>query len=271
METNRSNRQERTILIMKLALIAIARNEDHYLKEWYEYHHKIGFDDIYVYQNNWRYVENTPSYVHLIEWDGTCQQIPAYNDFIENKRHNFDWGLFIDVDEFFVPIGFKDAREFFESCKHRFAIGLNWKLFGSNGHEKADYSKGVIERFTKSQVGFNQHIKIALNFEKLVREMIIDDIKFINPHFIGLGLRYNIVFSYDGSYMICGPFAPIYGNPTNIPYIAHYVTKSREEFIERRSRVRADTHTPRSDLEGFWNEHNVNEVDNFDVLRFAQV
>ena len=253
---------------MKLALIAIARNEDHYLKEWYEYHHKLGFDDIFVYENNWRYVEKTPSYVHLIEWDGTCQQIPAYNDFIENKRNNFDWGLFIDVDEFFVPIGFKDAREFFESCKHRFAIGLNWKLFGSNGLDKADYSKGVIERFTKSQVGFNQHIKMALNFEKLVREMIIDDVKFINPHFIGLGLRYNIVFSYDGSYMICGPFAPIYGNPTNIPYIAHYVTKSREEFIERRTRIRADTNSARSDLEGFWNEHNLNEVENLDVLRF---
>ena len=88
---------------MKTALVAIARNEEHYLKEWYEYNRKIGFDDIFVYENNWRYKGEVPSYVHLIEWDGTCQQLPAYNDFIENKRANFDWALFIDVDEFFVP------------------------------------------------------------------------------------------------------------------------------------------------------------------------
>lgn len=253
---------------MKLALIAIARNEDHYLKEWYEYHHKIGFDEIYVYENNWRYNGEVPSYVHLIEWDGMCQQLPAYDDFIENKSHNFDWGIFMDCDEFLTPIGFKDARELFESCNHRYAIGLNWKLFGSNGLEKADYSKGVIERFTKSQIGYNQHIKTALNFTKLRKDMIIDDVKFICPHCIGLSLRYNITSSYDGRYFITGPFAPIYGNPTNVPYIAHYVTKSREEFVERRTVVRADTPTPREDLDDFWKEHNVNEVENLDVLGF---
>lgn len=55
-----------------------------------------------------------------------------------------------------------------------------------------------------------------------------------------------------------------------MPYIAHYITKSREEFLERRSRVRADTSSPREDLEGFWKEHNINEVENLDVLNFAR-
>ena len=58
---------------MKNAVVCIAANEDHYLQEWDEYHNKIGFDDVYVYQNNWRYKEPVPSYVHLIEYDGTVQ------------------------------------------------------------------------------------------------------------------------------------------------------------------------------------------------------
>ena len=37
---------------MKIALVAIACNEDHYLREWLDYHFKIGFDDAYVYCNN---------------------------------------------------------------------------------------------------------------------------------------------------------------------------------------------------------------------------
>ena len=39
----------------KVALVAIAKNEENYLKEWVDYNLKIGFTDIYVYQNNWRY------------------------------------------------------------------------------------------------------------------------------------------------------------------------------------------------------------------------
>ena len=57
---------------MRTALVAIACNEDHYLREWFSYHHKIGFDDIYVYENNWHFKEEVPGYVHLIDFPGIC-------------------------------------------------------------------------------------------------------------------------------------------------------------------------------------------------------
>ena len=57
---------------MRTALVAIACNEDHYLREWFTYHHNIGFDDIYVYQNNWHFKEEVPDYVHLIDFPGMC-------------------------------------------------------------------------------------------------------------------------------------------------------------------------------------------------------
>ena len=140
---------------MRTALVAIACNEDHYLREWFSYHHKIGFDEIYVYQNNWHFKEEVPDYVHLIDFPGQCMQLPAYNDFIKKHNKDYDWALFIDVDEFFVPNSFKDAKEALAHYNQYYGVGFNWKLFGSNGHEKADYSKGVIERFTKSQKGLN--------------------------------------------------------------------------------------------------------------------
>ena len=57
---------------MKLALVAIAKDEDNYLREWLDYHFKIGFDEIYVYQNNWHFKEEVPDYVHLIDFPGMC-------------------------------------------------------------------------------------------------------------------------------------------------------------------------------------------------------
>jgi len=37
----------------KIALVTMAKDEDFYLQEWIDYHLKLGFDDIFIYQNNW--------------------------------------------------------------------------------------------------------------------------------------------------------------------------------------------------------------------------
>ena len=37
---------------MKIALVCIAKNEDNYIKEWITYHKKLGFDDIFIYEND---------------------------------------------------------------------------------------------------------------------------------------------------------------------------------------------------------------------------
>ena len=43
---------------MKTALVCIAKEEDNYIDEWIKYHLKLGFNDIFVYQNDWRYAGN---------------------------------------------------------------------------------------------------------------------------------------------------------------------------------------------------------------------
>jgi hypothetical protein len=47
--------------------------------------------------------------------------------------------------------------------------------------------------------------------------------------------------------------------------VAHYVTKSRQEFLVRRRYRRADTGLPREDLDKFWAEHDVNEIDEQEI------
>ena len=46
---------------MKTALVAVAKDEDHYIDEWVEYHQKIGFDDVYIYGDEWELPEPTRS------------------------------------------------------------------------------------------------------------------------------------------------------------------------------------------------------------------
>ena len=39
---------------MKVALVCIAKNEDNYIEEWVLYHKKLGFDRIFIYENDWK-------------------------------------------------------------------------------------------------------------------------------------------------------------------------------------------------------------------------
>ena len=61
---------------MKSCIVAIARLESPYIIEWIEYHLKLGFDKIVIYDNNWDKKEN------LIDVD--CYLISVdYNQLIQ--------------------------------------------------------------------------------------------------------------------------------------------------------------------------------------------
>ena len=69
---------------MKVALFTLAKDEDNYIEEFLDYYIKLGFDDIFVYQNNWRANLNNDfsGKVHLVEYDGEAPQVPGMKDFI---------------------------------------------------------------------------------------------------------------------------------------------------------------------------------------------
>ena len=158
---------------MNVALVCIAKNEDHYIDEWIDYHKKVGFDDIFIYQNNWRWSGESEN-VHKIDFDGNNLQIIAYNNFLFTYKDNFDWVAFFDVDEFLVLKKHKNIKEFLSDYSNFDAVGINWVLFGNNGHDKVDSEYSLIKRFTKRQSNVNQHIKSIVKMNKnLMFDMLI--------------------------------------------------------------------------------------------------
>ena len=47
------------------------------------------------------------------------------------------------------------------------SLAINWQIFGSNGHEAADLSRGVLERFTRRAPVANRHVKTVSNPRKI--------------------------------------------------------------------------------------------------------
>jgi hypothetical protein len=233
---------------MKVALVCIAKNEENYIGEWVNYHTKLGFDKIFIYENDWDCNLISENIVK-IKINGPRQQIPAYNHFINTYKNEYDWVAFFDVDEFLVLKKHNNIKEFINDYRDESAIGVNWVFFGDNNQKEInEYS--VISRFTKRQLQPNEHIKSLVNL-KNVRTM------YVHNH-VGPCVDTNRK-RIDNT-----PFNP--NGPIDVAQINHYFVKTKEEFIKKINRGRADTGTYRdgSDFE----KYNLNETEDLIAFNF---
>ena len=236
---------------MKCALVCIAKNEDHYIEEWINYHKRIGFDDIVIYQNDWRYSGDD---VIKFIIDGDEKQPLAYNDFLKNHSKEYDWIAFFDVDEFLVLKKHDNLHSLLEEYNDAESLAINWVIFGSNGHEtviKNNYN--VLSRFTKRGKAVDDHIKIIVNTKYLNSRT-----KFINPHFVG-GLSWIDSNSRRGN----GPFNEF--GSDDVVQLNHYFGKSTEEYKEKLKRGRSDSIQLKRTQEDY-EQYDQNEIVDFSAL-----
>jgi len=234
---------------MKVALVCIAKNEDNYIQEWVDYHLKLGFDDIFIYENNWR-TNIAGDHIHRIPFDGEVKQLASYNDFIQNNYLNYEWGAFIDVDEFIVLKKHDNIKSFISDYQDYNCISMNWHLFGNNGHENVvnnNYSN--IERFTKRGVNMNKHVKTICKLSK--------SLSYVNPHFA------NCSWVDSNKNIGNGPFNEKWSD--EIIQLNHYFCKTKEEFQLKLDKGRADQI---GDIRPFtdYDKHNFNEVEDIKAL-----
>lgn len=148
---------------MKVALCAIAKLENHYIREWVEYYKRIGFDAIYLYDNNEpdgehfdEVIENYMrcGFVHVIDFRGrkVCQ-LDAYNDCYKRFGRKYDWMAFFDIDEFLTilnPYYKRDVKRFLDSWLYDDfdIIKICWQCMTDSGLLTADGNYSV-KRFTQ--------------------------------------------------------------------------------------------------------------------------
>lgn len=207
---------------MNVALTCIAKNEDFYINEWIDYNLKLGFNKIFIYENDW-----TSNIIHpnvtTIPFNGPSKQLPAYNHFLNTYRNQFDYVAFFDCDEFLVLKKHNTVQEFLNNYNPKNGIVINWQLYGSDNKIIRE-SNSLIKQFTKRQIGVNEHVKTILNTKS--RGIMI------NPHISNL---YNID---TNNKIFMGPFN-IFGDD-KIAIINHYCHKTFDDWKIRCQRGRAD-------------------------------
>ena len=225
----------------KLAIVAIFKDEGKYLREWLDYHLLAGVEHFYLYDNNSSddckeilapYVEKNLVTTENIA--GRGMKMLAYDDAIAKHRFDCQYMAFIDLDEFIFPRTGQSisevVNEVLANNPDAAAFGINEQHFGSNGLDKADYSRGVLERFTRRAprdwiiFGENDSNTGNIYIKSIANPRCVD--YYLSPHF---------AIYFKGLKSINSNGAETW-NAGNSPITAdkivvnHYYTKSREEF-----------------------------------------
>ena len=218
----------------KLILCAIAKCENKYIMEWIGYHFRLGFDKIVIYDNNDENGERIRDVVgnlqnaEIIDWTShkqrSCEaQVAAYNDCYK-KYMDWNWMMFLDIDEFLEFKNFKTIKEYLDQdwVKSANCIKFHWKCYSDNEYI---YSQDglVTEKYT--QLCENKSVN---EYVKTIYKCGFPNLKILNVHYSS---------PITNVYYQNGKKAP-YKHQTideNINYdsgwIRHYVTKSMEEFV----------------------------------------
>jgi hypothetical protein len=215
----------------KAVLCAIALKENVYMNEWIQYHLKLGFSKIYIYDNSPDNEANIfkSNQVEVVPFPGFCMQMSAYSHFLQHIRESmdFDWGCFLDLDEFIVLKKHETIVDLLiEHCQEG-SLGLNWVIFGSNG-EKDYRNEPVLKRFIRRSKDVDFHIKSLF---------CLEDVSSVNnPHYVHL-LNGNQHDCHGNVFQ--GPFNMLQPSD-DIACVHHYFTKSWGEYVFKAARGEAD-------------------------------
>lgn len=239
-----------------LAVCAIAKDEGPYLREWIEWHKKMGVEKFYIYDNGSTdgtseilqpYIKS--GLVDYRYYPGYRRQIAAYDDCISRHRMETRWLAFIDIDEFIVPQKDKTITEFLKRFEDFAAVEINWLVYGSGGLEaKSDLP--VMKRFRSHSLPshhLNRHVKTIVDPRKVAA-----------------------MTGCHEAARLTGKAADSHGESitrnfrerepqTDVIRVNHYAVKSKEEFLEKQNRGRASG-KKRNVPDAYFNEYDLNDI-----------
>lgn len=224
--------------IQKIAVCAIAKMENHYIREWVEHYQSIGVDKIILYDNNDVYGEHFEEVIQDYIDNGfviiedvrgkTKYQRTAYNLCMQKYREQFNWIGYFDCDEFLMIEDNSDIHDVLSNQRYADfdSINIAWKNYTDNDLirvENNDYS--LIKRFTSfifNDTQIKSFIRTTIPYEINDQHVGNVEIKCCNT---------------IGEPSLKNKKSPHIKNSTwKVMCLNHYKTKTLEEYIKIRLR-----------------------------------
>jgi len=255
--------------VNKVAICCIVKDENRYLHEWIEHHLKIGVSCFYVFDNGSKipvadtlgdYIEK--GIVKVEPLAGKGMQMVAHERCLANHGKECQWIAFIDADEFIVPKTLTGNLPEFMSAYEKFGgLGINWLVFGSNGHlERPEglQTESYTRRTSKTHV-VNNHIKTIVQ-PKYVKRVPLDP-----HHFVFKKGKFSVNENFE---RLTGPRVT---HTSNKMQLNHYFLRSLEDYKEKLERGRADAGLARKLEEFFELDKEANLITDENILELRML
>ena len=220
------------VLTGKVAVCAIVRNENRYLREWIEWHKGLGVENFFIYDNGHGNDENPcdvigdDPQVVIIDWrdrDGNTQ-CEAYDECYREHGSEFAWMGFIDIDEFVrSEMHLPDVLDTLQAD----VVAFSWRMMTDNGLVHYD-DRPVQERFTQPAEDLKPETQFVKSFVRGGIEGLSFDKDPHMPHHPALE-----VVNPDGGK---APQCSVGTGSREVAWIDHHFTKTAEEFAHKVSR-----------------------------------
>lgn len=226
-----------------LTAMVMFKDDAIYLKEWLDFHILMGFQHFYMYDNN--SIDNPlkilapyikKNLVTYNVWDKDLGTFPDCNPHrmyhIKKYGHLSRWIGFFDIDEFIYPVkSGENLHDILSEFEQFSGIQIHFLVFGSNGKEVYE-DDPVIARFNK-RASFNK-----TNDSKFCKT-IVNPTKVLsckNSHFFIFkdGFAVNDIKISENDKKYNYDFSRI--------AINHYVTKSKEEYLNFKVKCKNDVY-----------------------------
>jgi hypothetical protein len=246
-----------------LTLGSCLKNEDPYMKDFVKLHKYLGVEHFVFFDREYNRLndmfKDDPS-VEIIHFPDIPQNIhaEAWAKLIGHNKGKTKWLALIDADQVLVPQKSDNIQDVLRNYEEYASLQCNWHTFGSSG--RTDKGEGsMYERFLMRAVpseGVNNHTQFICQPDRTLAAKTHD------PHHAQL-IPGEISVNTNKT-RVNGPF--------NIPplhdtmWIAHYITKSREEWDIKNAKGRADIYGQKmpydmfSDYNRFLNVEQENRV-----------
>ena len=246
---------------MSVCLVTPAKNEEKYIDEWICYNLQIGFDHIYIYDNN-----EDPATLHKVLCNKsymehvTINHLPidtpqfvAYNHWKQHYSHRHMAVAFFDVDEFLVLHEHPNVKSWVEEFLYPNGgcLCVSWVFFGDNG-QLGYTSDPVTQRFTKRARVPDIHVKSVV---------LCDDLESMqHPHcpFLKEGKNQH---NCTGQVIPSGPYIEdVFTRRVDVCQLNHYSCKTWGEWMLKREKGRADAGAKWIRPVSLFHDQNFNEV-----------
>lgn len=220
---------------IKSCVLAIAKDEDKFLEEWINYHLALGFDHIFIIDNNpyRKRIRNEFENVTIIPFNdivmthGWLEQGYAYNYALQYiKKTHYTHLMVLDIDEFLTLHKHSSVKDFIIEemvKKNRNIAEIVWETYDDNDiiWEK-DTKTSVIETYTRKQTKMQPYC-FNLNQSSWGKSLvkIFDELYYTFPHWpadelFDKGLYCTNHLSHD------------------IAVVKHYRTKCLETYVKHK-------------------------------------